>query len=450
MPKQTLQQKIRRALGRFTAKRIAMILLGTAILSFGIHNIHRRTAITEGGVIGLVLLINHWLGVPASVASPLLDAASYALAFKFLGWDFLLSAGVASVSLAGFYRIWECLPPMLPDLTPWPLAAALLGGVFVGVGVGLIVRQGGSSGGDDALALVIHQADRVAALPRLPVHRSDRPVRVAVLHPVPAHRVFPRYGHGVVAAHRLCQGVAAENKCVKTRGTLVHSGKLRYNRLCIFAMTPTEVCDMKLTRKLAALAMAVLLAVSLTACSPKQVAQDMVVHLVHKLGLVEESDEDDTDTTTKAPAGGSVEFPAEMDTTAARVVTYPVENTLYVSFNGIANRSTEYFVAGGDSMTVTGYATTEASNEKYMYFKIAFWELSDDKTMTSYVPDSTIYYCADGADYQYNVTGLTAGKQYKITISYDNGNKYYVTGGLKVEGLGSTELNTYGDDTTTG
>ena len=216
------------------------------------------------------------------------------------------------------------------------------------------------------------------------------------------------------------------------------------------AKHPMEVHDMKLTRKLAALAMAMLLAVSLTACSPKQVAQDMVVHLVHKLGLVEESDEDDTDTTTKAPAGGSVEFPAEMDTTAARVVTYPVENTLYVSFNGIANRSTEYFVAGGDSMTVTGYATTEASNEKYMYFKIAFWELSDDKTMTSYVPDSTIYYCADGADYQYNVTGLTAGKQYKITISYDNGNKYYVTGGLKVEGLGSTELNTYGDDTTTG
>ena len=116
-----------------------------------------RAAITEGGVIGLVLLINHWLGVPASVASPLLDAASYVLAFKFLGWDFLLSAGVASVSLAGFYRIWECLPPMLPDLTPWPLAAALLGGVFVGVGVGLIVRQGGSSGGDDALALVIHK-----------------------------------------------------------------------------------------------------------------------------------------------------------------------------------------------------------------------------------------------------------------------------------------------------
>ena len=147
MAKETLQQKIKRALGRFTPGRIAVIMLGAAILSFGIHNIHQRTAITEGGIIGLVLLINHWLGVPASIASPLLDAASYALAFKFLGWDFL----------AGFYRLWECLPPMLPDLTPYPLAAALLGGAFVGIGVGLIVRQGGSSGGDDALALVIHK-----------------------------------------------------------------------------------------------------------------------------------------------------------------------------------------------------------------------------------------------------------------------------------------------------
>ena len=164
---------------------------------------------------------------------------------------------------------------------------------------------------------------------------------------------------------------------------------------------------MKLTRKLTALAMAVLLAFTLTACSPKAWAQDTVVKLVKAMGLVEESEDDDTDTTTKAAAGGSVEFPEGMDTSAARVVTYPQDNTLYVSFNSIANRSTEYFVAGGDSMTVTGCATTEASSEKYMYFKIAFWELSDDKTSTSYVQGSTIYYCADGSAYQYNVTGLT-------------------------------------------
>ena len=49
----------------------------------------------------------------------------------------------------------EFTGPILPNLSDQPLLAALLGGCFVGVGVGLVVRQGGSSGGDDALALVI-------------------------------------------------------------------------------------------------------------------------------------------------------------------------------------------------------------------------------------------------------------------------------------------------------
>ena len=148
-------QSFKKIVSDFTLKRLFWLVLGTAILSFGIHNIHQRAAITEGGVIGLVLLMNHWLGIPASIAPPLLDFVCYALAFKFLGLNFILTAAVASVSLAGFYRLWESFPPMLPDLTPWPLAAALLGGVFVGIGVGIIVRQGGSSGGDDALALTI-------------------------------------------------------------------------------------------------------------------------------------------------------------------------------------------------------------------------------------------------------------------------------------------------------
>ena len=233
MAKETLQQKIKRVLGRFTPGRIAVIMLGAAILSFGIHNIHQRTAITEGGIIGLVLLINHWLGVPASVASPLLDAASYALAFKFLGWDFLLSAGIASVSLAGFYRLWECLPPMLPDLTPYPLAAALLGGAFVGIGVGLIVRQGGSSGGDDALALVIHKLTGWKLSRAYLFYRSDGAGCIAVLHSGAPHRVFARHGHGVVPPHRLGEGVhpqKRQNKCVKTAGTLVHGPELRYNK----------------------------------------------------------------------------------------------------------------------------------------------------------------------------------------------------------------------------
>ena len=127
MPKQTLQQKIRRALGRFTAKRIAMILLGTAILSFGIHNIHQRTAITEGGVIGLVLLINHWLGVPASVASPLLDAAEAQLREYFAGTRRTFDLPLAPRGTAFQQRVWAALRaiPYGETRTYGELAAAI-------------------------------------------------------------------------------------------------------------------------------------------------------------------------------------------------------------------------------------------------------------------------------------------------------------------------------------
>lgn len=85
----------------------------------------------------------------------MLDLLCYALAGRFLGRRFLGVSLFSTACVSLFYKLWELFPPLLPDLSGQPLAAALLGGVFVGVGVGLIVRQGGSSGGDDALALVI-------------------------------------------------------------------------------------------------------------------------------------------------------------------------------------------------------------------------------------------------------------------------------------------------------
>lgn len=140
---------------RGTARRLPVILLGAGVFTFGIYNIHAQVGITEGGVIGLMLLLEHWFSLPASVLSPLLDIACYALAFYFLGGGFIGTSLVCSVCVAGCYRVWEQFDPILPSLAGHPLAAAVLGGVFVGVGVGLIVRQGGSAGGDDALAITI-------------------------------------------------------------------------------------------------------------------------------------------------------------------------------------------------------------------------------------------------------------------------------------------------------
>lgn len=129
--------------------------MGAAICSFGIHNIHQQVGITEGGVIGMMLLIEHWLGLSPAIITPVLDISCYLLAFKYLGGQFIKVSIVSTCSVSLFYKVWEQFPPMLPDLSSYPLVAAVLGGVFVGVGVGIIVRQGGSSGGDDALALTI-------------------------------------------------------------------------------------------------------------------------------------------------------------------------------------------------------------------------------------------------------------------------------------------------------
>ncbi len=141
-------------------KRIILILLGAMICTFGIHNIHQQIGITEGGVIGMMLLAEHWLGFSPAYITPVLDIACYALAFKYLGARFIKISIISTLSVSLFYKIWELFPPMLPDLSPYPLLSALAGGLFVGVGVGIIVRQGGSSGGDDALALTISRLTR--------------------------------------------------------------------------------------------------------------------------------------------------------------------------------------------------------------------------------------------------------------------------------------------------
>ncbi len=156
----SLPPVIRRFLPNQTIKKLIPILIGTAIASFGLRNIHQRTGITEGGVLGAILLINHWFGISPSILTPVLDFCCYGLAFRYLGTGFLKTAILSTLSFSCFFRLWELIPPVLPDLSRHPMASAVLGACFIGIGVGLVVRQGGSSSGDDALALTISHITR--------------------------------------------------------------------------------------------------------------------------------------------------------------------------------------------------------------------------------------------------------------------------------------------------
>lgn len=138
-----------------------MLVLGAAILAFGLFNVHAQSRITEGGVLGATLLIRRWTGITPAISEVVLDVICYGLGLKFLGKDFLKKAIVATGCYAVCYAVNERIGYMLPDMSGQPLLAAVVGGLFVGVGVGLVVRAGGAAGGDDALALVIAKVFRV-------------------------------------------------------------------------------------------------------------------------------------------------------------------------------------------------------------------------------------------------------------------------------------------------
>ena len=60
MKQEKFRYVIRKLTEGFTVTKIAAIILGAAITTFGIYNIHQQTHITEGGVIGMVLLLHRW------------------------------------------------------------------------------------------------------------------------------------------------------------------------------------------------------------------------------------------------------------------------------------------------------------------------------------------------------------------------------------------------------
>ena len=138
-------------------KRCLVTLLGSCILAFGLCHIHALSGVTEGGQLGLTLLLHHWLHITPAISALVINIICYAAGWKALGKSFLFCSLIAAAGFSSFYRIFEQFPPVFPELAQHPLAAALLGAVFVGLGCGLCVRMGGAPCGDDALAITLSQ-----------------------------------------------------------------------------------------------------------------------------------------------------------------------------------------------------------------------------------------------------------------------------------------------------
>lgn len=135
--------------------RVMLALLGALIQAVGICNVHAFANVTEGGVLGATLLLRHWFAISPALSALVLNALCYIVGWRTLGKDFLLYSAVCGVAYSVFYALLAPFAPLWPGLTEAPLAAAIVGAAFVGVGAGLCVRVGGAPGGDDALAMTL-------------------------------------------------------------------------------------------------------------------------------------------------------------------------------------------------------------------------------------------------------------------------------------------------------
>lgn len=131
------------------------IVFGSAILAFAVLNVHDQSYVTEGGILGLMLFFKKMLGIDPSISSIVLDILCYILGYKILGREFIKKSMVATVLFAGFLNLFKFTGTILPPLYDSPFIAAVVGGILIGLGCGLVVTEGGATGGDDALALAI-------------------------------------------------------------------------------------------------------------------------------------------------------------------------------------------------------------------------------------------------------------------------------------------------------
>lgn len=141
-------------LNKETIKSIMLIIVGATILSFGSYNFNYQNNVTEGGVLGLLLLMQHVFNISPSITSVVIDFILFTIGSKFFGKKFLLYSILSTTTFSITYKIWESIGFLVPSFKHNMLIASILAGIGVGVGVGLVVRGGGASGGDDVIALL--------------------------------------------------------------------------------------------------------------------------------------------------------------------------------------------------------------------------------------------------------------------------------------------------------
>ncbi|TYR79924.1 YitT family protein [Priestia megaterium] len=137
-------------------KNILFILIGSAIFAFGLVNFNMQNNLAEGGFTGITLLLFFLFNIDPSYSNLALNIPLFFVGWKLLGRTSFYYTILGVVSLSVFLWIFQRFPinmPLQEDMT----LAALFAGVFIGVGLGIIFRYGGTTGGVDIIARLVQK-----------------------------------------------------------------------------------------------------------------------------------------------------------------------------------------------------------------------------------------------------------------------------------------------------
>lgn len=130
---------------------IPMLISGLIITALAIALLTLPNKIVGGGVSGLSTLLYHTLGIQPGLSNAAINIFLLVIGLGVLGKQFIIVTGLSSIVLSVFVQLFTYIPPITDNI----LLASVFGGVLYGVGVGLALASGGSSGGTDILGRLL-------------------------------------------------------------------------------------------------------------------------------------------------------------------------------------------------------------------------------------------------------------------------------------------------------
>ena len=144
--------------GKQLLKDYALIVLGTFLAALSLPLFFLPYDIAPGGISGISTVLASVLPLSVGLISFVLNVPLFLIGWRTVGWRFAVRSFIAMSLMSLFI---DLVP--VRDVSGNVMLASVFGGVLLGVGLGLVVRAGATTGGTDMAAKMIHS--RVAFLP---------------------------------------------------------------------------------------------------------------------------------------------------------------------------------------------------------------------------------------------------------------------------------------------